>query len=91
MFIITVESSVLPEYQYIREDRWETPVRSPDENTAKTFEDQESAKAYIERFQLGSTSHVHCIVQVSDSKVVAKTKYVNNGKGKFIVALQNVK
>jgi len=91
MFIITVESSVLPEYQYIREDRWATPVRSPDVSTAKTFEDQESAKSYIDRFQLGSTSHVHCIVQVSESKVVAKTEYVNNGKGKFVVAIRKVK
>lgn len=97
MFIITVDSSVLPEYQYIREDRWNTPVRSPDESTAKVFENIEQAKLYIERFQLGSTSHVHNILHLSSnvnenkSKIVAKTSFQNNGKGKFLVAIVPVK
>lgn len=97
MYIITVVDSVIPEYQFIREDKWDTPVRSNDFSTAKRFETIQEAEAYITSFQLGKTSHTHNIVKLSidfgmdGSKIMAETSFQNNGKGIFLVAIRKVK
>ena len=97
MFIITVIDSVVPEYKFIRDDKWGTPVRTHDFSTAKVFDNREAAEAYIIGFQLGKTYHKHEIVSLSSnfgldgSKIVAETSYQNNGKGNFLVAIHKVK
>jgi hypothetical protein len=89
MFFIRVQTD--SEYKYIREDRWNTPVRTTLQSDAMLFETAEAAVEYAKCFMLVSTHYVHEIVEMQEVVTII-CKYTPSQKGgKWILDAKPVK
>lgn len=87
MFFIRVQTG--SDYKYIREDRWETPVRTNVQSDVKLFETATDAVEYARKFMLVSTHYVHEIVE--DEVVKFTCHFIQNSKGKWVLDAKAVK
>jgi DNA-directed RNA polymerase subunit F len=88
MFFIRVQTD--SEYKYIREDRWNTPVRTNLQSDAKLFDTAKDALEYAERFMLVGTHYVHEIVETQEI-VKFTCHYAPNSTGKWVLDAKAVK
>ncbi|AQW89028.1 hypothetical protein FDH34_gp417 [Serratia phage BF] len=92
-FVVRVQTN--SDYNHIRMDKWNTPVRTNIFSECTNFESKESALEMIEKFMLVSTFYPHevlcCDLENNPPvSVVATCTFVKKKNGKFGLHVQDL-